>query len=137
MKAKKINLNNPIHRWKAPTPAFFKKIIGICITIGSVGAGILLLQTTDIVLPEQLITISTYMVTIGAIGTVISKATVDHNKLKSPEDIEIERLKTDLAGYEMLYDDMTEDDRKRPAGIRMMARIKTTKKQIEKLEDQQ
>ncbi len=72
---------NFFKRLAAPTPAFFKKIIAIAITLGSIGGGILLLPTTGVEIPSELLKLATYMVTIGAVAAVIAKSTVDSDKV--------------------------------------------------------
>ncbi len=63
------------------TPSFFKKIIALGLTIGGVGAAILALPTSIIILPEIVTTIAGYMVASGVIAASLAKLTVADNSV--------------------------------------------------------
>lgn len=73
---------NPFKRLLAPTPAFFKKIIYGAIALGGIGSGIIALPSTGVVVPQWLLTLATYMITVGAVATIVAKFTVDDVKVK-------------------------------------------------------
>jgi hypothetical protein len=59
-------------RWKASTPAFFRKVIKVGIAISSIGAGIL---ASPVALPTAIITAGGYMVTVGTTAALVGKLT--------------------------------------------------------------
>ena len=70
-------------RWVAPTPKFFKKVMHIGVTVGSICGSILVAQTQmPTVLPSFLIEMCKYGVTAGIIATVVAKFTVDETQIK-------------------------------------------------------
>jgi hypothetical protein len=46
------------------------------LTIGAIGGAILTIASGGVLLPAYLITVSGYMVTVGAVGAAVSKLTV-------------------------------------------------------------
>jgi hypothetical protein len=57
-----------INRWNAPTPNFWKKVQSIGITIGGIGAII-------VMPPFGLAALGSYMITIGSVAGVLSQLT--------------------------------------------------------------
>jgi ABC-type transport system involved in cytochrome bd biosynthesis fused ATPase/permease subunit len=63
-------------RFKAKSPKLFRKITNASLTIGVIGGTILTIASGGILLPAYLLTVSGYMVTVGAVGAAVSKITV-------------------------------------------------------------
>jgi hypothetical protein len=59
-------------RWKSETPVFFKQVIRVGITLGVVGATII---SAPVVLPVGVVSVGTYMVTIGGTAAALAKLT--------------------------------------------------------------
>lgn len=76
-------MNEIVDRINAETPPFFKRVIKIGLTIGSVGLAIVSLPVTlpAVVLPALVIQIGGYMVAIGYAAASIAKTT----KTDSPQ----------------------------------------------------
>jgi len=70
-----------ISRFLASTPTFFKRIIALGITIGGVGAALLVPDVAN-QLPPVFGEIAGYMVTAGVVAGVLAKLTVSN-----PDDI--------------------------------------------------
>lgn len=75
-----------IKRWTAESPAFFKKIIFLGITLGAIGTAIMTTPVETFDFPEWLDKIAGHLVGIGAIAAIIAKFTVaDTSVLKKEE----------------------------------------------------
>ena len=75
-------LNEAIARFKAETPIFFKKVIGIGLGLLSFGAAIKGIDQTPLAvkLPAILDTVANYAVTAGTVAAAVAKfAKVDVN----------------------------------------------------------
>lgn len=59
-------------RWKSDTPAFFRKVIKIGLTVGAIGGAIL---TAPITLPAGIISLGGYMVVAGLVSAGVAKTT--------------------------------------------------------------
>jgi len=74
-------------RFQAKSPKLFQKITNASLTIGAIGGAILTIASGGVLLPAYLITISGYMVTVGAVGAAVSKLTVS-DKVNENERID-------------------------------------------------
>lgn len=72
-------MNIIIKRLLADTPSFFKKIIALMVSVGAIGAA-LLVPDVAAQLPPIFGKLAGYMVTAGVVGGVLAKLTV-----KDPE----------------------------------------------------
>jgi hypothetical protein len=61
-----------ISRLKEPTPAFWKKIQKIGITLGVIGTAII---TAPVTLPAVIVSLGSYLVTAGAVAAGLSQLT--------------------------------------------------------------
>jgi len=63
-----------LHRLTSPTPAFFKKIRTIGLTLGAIGAALL---SAPITLPATVVTIAGYLATAGIVASAVSTVAKD------------------------------------------------------------
>jgi hypothetical protein len=59
-----------LERLSEPTPKFFKKVLRFSLLLGAIGTAI---ATAPISLPAGLVSVGSYLATIGATGVVVSK----------------------------------------------------------------
>lgn len=89
-------------RLTSETPIFFKKIVAIGLSLAGIGGTILALKaslgalTPPIVLPQILLTVSSYFITAGiVISTVAKSATTDPNlQAKGGSNVDVNQSKT-------------------------------------------
>jgi len=73
-------------RLTSTSPAFFKRIQALGITLGAVGLALLAIPASVIVLPAGIITVAGYFVAAGSVAAAVSKLTVaDSNVLKEQD----------------------------------------------------
>lgn len=70
-------------RLVSETPKFFKKIIALGITLGTIGGSLLLLKGK---IPDSLYDVSGYLMTIGIVAAAIAKSTTTDKKLKDKSE---------------------------------------------------
>ena len=63
-------------RWCAKTPRFWKKVQKISILIGAV-AGVII--AAPITLPVAVVTVASYVITVGTVAATLSQLTVQTN----------------------------------------------------------
>lgn len=70
-------------RWKAESPVFFQKIKKLCITLGGSAAAVLATASVpNIVVPEMVVKIASYVLIASAAAGITAKTTVNN-----PEDL--------------------------------------------------
>lgn len=73
-------------RFTSESPTFFKRLQALMISLGSAGGVIvgLPMAVPQITIPEALLTLGYHLITIGVIGTAISKLTVADPSVLNP-----------------------------------------------------
>ncbi len=76
---------NVLERYKKPTPAFFKRLRNIGITLATVGGTI---YAAPIAMPDLLVNIAGYLTVAGTVAVTVSQAAVQEGEtLKAEEDV--------------------------------------------------
>lgn len=63
-------------RLTSESPAFFKKIQAIGITLGAVGVAIIAIPASVVVLPAAIVSAAGYFIAIGSVAAAVAKTTV-------------------------------------------------------------
>jgi len=73
----RVNIENIVRRFKAPTPVFWKKIRNKMILIGTVSGALL---AAPIALPAIVVTLAGYGLAVGSVGAILAQATEEKTK---------------------------------------------------------
>ncbi len=79
-------MNQLLTRISSESPDFFKKIIGIGITLGAVGAALVSLPTIvpALILPPIVSTLGGYFIAAGTVAAAVAKTTVKDQTVLTP-----------------------------------------------------
>uniref|UniRef100_A0A6M3J5C9 Holin n=1 Tax=viral metagenome TaxID=1070528 RepID=A0A6M3J5C9_9ZZZZ len=87
MATKKINKNNIWHRFTAPTPAFFKKVIAFGASLFAVALSCRVgFEQAGLPLPEWLNRILEICIGIGIVCAALGKLPIDESKTEAQDD---------------------------------------------------
>lgn len=82
-------------RLQAPTPAFFKKIRNIGLTLAATSAALL---AAPVALPAAVVQVAGYLAVAGSVASAISQATTGGWKKERREELKVKTRKTKKDG---------------------------------------